>query len=229
MDLHKKEIPIFSDHLEIPTAPIFAFSVDESLEFELMDKATIESRMAEIDAKIVASANGEQISFDYNSLNNKPDLTRYVEKEVGKELFSGSYNDLLNVPENFVYTEDLEQLEMEINLGLENLTNSHNENITNINSKLETSTEQHTQDINNINIQLETLSNNIETLTNQHTEDITKLADEKVNKIEGKGLSTEDFTTEEKNKLATLITYGTEDLVAGSSQLATGTIYIVYE
>lgn len=218
MDLHKKEIPIFSDHLEIPTAPIFAFSVDESLEFELMDKATIESRMAEIDAKIVASTNGEQISFDYNSLNNKPDLTRYVEKEVGKELFSGSYNDLLNVPENIAYTEDLEQLETEI----EDLTNLHNENITNINLQLETSTEQHTQDINNINLQLETLNN-------KHIEDITKLTDEKVDKIEGKGLSTEDFTTEEKNKLATLITYGTEDLTAGTSTLATGTIYIVYE
>lgn len=79
----------------------------------------------------------------------------------------------------------------------------------------------------------------------------------KVDKIEGKGLSTNDYTTEEKEKLASIedgtlpiekggtgatdaatalanlggvkITYGTEDLEAGVSTLAEGEVYLVYE
>ena len=79
----------------------------------------------------------------------------------------------------------------------------------------------------------------------------------KVDREEGKGLSTNDYTTEEKEKLASIedgtvpiekggtgatdaatalanlggakITYGTEDLVAGESPLANGEVYLVYE
>ena len=88
---------------------------------------------------------------------------------------------------------------------------------------------------------------------------ILKKLYKKVDKVEGKGLSTNDFTTEEKNKLdATSIftiaeknklndiytkaelddllaggggnfTYGTEDLVAGETELAEGEVYLVYE
>ena len=60
--------------------------------------------------------------------------------------------------------------------------------------------------------------------------------DNKVDAVEGKGLSTEDFTAEEKEKLSKIgvngnpiISYGPTDLEAGVSELAEGEVYIYYE
>jgi len=58
--------------------------------------------------------------------------------------------------------------------------------------------------------------------------------DNKVDKVDGKQLSTNDFTNELKSKLEEIdlsspFTYGTEDLVAGESNLETGKVYFVYE
>lgn len=67
--------------------------------------------------------------------------------------------------------------------------------------------------------------------------------DDKVDKVTGKDLSTNDYTNEEKAKVANLpsntieelsakapaYTYGTEDLTAGTSPLETGTLHFVYE
>lgn len=65
----------------------------------------------------------------------------------------------------------------------------------------------------------------------------------KVDKEEGKGLSTNDYTNDEKSKVSNLpedtnaalagkapaYTYGTDDLTAGSSTLETGKLYFRYE
>ena len=58
-----------------------------------------------------------------------------------------------------------------------------------------------------------------------------EIIDNKVDKESGKSLSTNDFTDAYKTKLDnyTPITYGTTDLTPGSSSLATGSMYIVYE
>lgn len=60
---------------------------------------------------------------------------------------------------------------------------------------------------------------------------ITTALGGKVDKVDGKGLSTEDYTTTEKTKLSNApnITYGTTDLTAGTSSLDTGAFYFVYE
>lgn len=65
----------------------------------------------------------------------------------------------------------------------------------------------------------------------------------KVDKEVGKGLSTNDYTNDEKSKVSNLpadtnaslaakaptYTYGTEDLTAGTSALETGKLYFRYE
>mgnify|MGYP000923568490 CR=1 FL=1 len=61
----------------------------------------------------------------------------------------------------------------------------------------------------------------------------------KVDKVSGKGLSTNDFTSTYKTKLDNLdsslsakapaYSYSTTDLTAGTSALATGKLYFVYE
>lgn len=183
MDLHKKEIRIFSDHLESP-APIFTLSTDEALQYELMDKSTIESRMATLDQKILTMGTGGTVSFDYNGLDNKPDLSIYVEKENGKGLFSGDYNDLTNVPNLDTYVQKEE--------GKSLFSGDYND-LINIPEDLV-----YEEDINIINENINNINTNIETIN----ESLTSLNDNKVDKIEGKGLSTEDFTTEEKAKLA---------------------------
>lgn len=54
-------------------------------------------------------------------------------------------------------------------------------------------------------------------VNNKATGDIAELQEEianKVDKVEGKGLSTEDFTTEEKTKLAGLSNYNDDDITS---------------
>lgn len=65
----------------------------------------------------------------------------------------------------------------------------------------------------------------------------------KVDKEDGKVLSSNDYTNEEKTKVSNLpantntelankapaYTYGTEDMTAGTSSLETGKLYFVYE
>lgn len=197
MDLHKKEIRMFSDHLESP-APIFTLSTDETLQYELMDKSTIESRMATLDQKILTMGTGGTVSFDYNGLNNKPDLSIYVEKENGKGLFSGDYNDLTNVPSLDVYVKKEE--------GKSLFSGSYSD-LTNIPEDLV-----YEEDVNIINENISTIN-----------ESLTSLNDNKVDKIEGKGLSTEDFTTEEKAKLAQTFVPFSIETVFEKQVTATGT------
>lgn len=74
--------------------------------------------------------------------------------------------------------------------------------------------------------------------TNAEKAEVAKIKD-KVDKATGKGLSTNDFTAAYKTKLDNLDTnlnakapaysYSTTDLTAGTSALATGKLYFVYE
>ena len=74
--------------------------------------------------------------------------------------------------------------------------------------------------------------------TNAEKAEVAKIKD-KVDKVAGKGLSTNDFTSTYKTKLDNLdsslsakapaYSYSTTDLTAGTSALATGKLYFVYE
>lgn len=74
--------------------------------------------------------------------------------------------------------------------------------------------------------------------TDAEKAEVAKVKD-KVDKVSGKGLSTNDFTAAYKTKLDNLDTnlnakapaysYSTTDLTAGTSALATGKLYFVYE
>lgn len=74
--------------------------------------------------------------------------------------------------------------------------------------------------------------------TNADKAEVAKVKD-KVDKVSGKGLSTNDFTAAYKTKLDNLdanlsakapaYSYSTTDLTAGTSSLATGKLYFVYE
>lgn len=71
------------------------------------------------------------------------------------------------------------------------------------------------------------------------TDAVSELDKNKVDKVSGKDLSTNDFTDTYKSKLDNLdsslgtkapaYSYGTTDLTAGTSTLATGKLYFVYE
>lgn len=71
------------------------------------------------------------------------------------------------------------------------------------------------------------------------TDAVSELDKNKVDKVSGKDLSTNDFTDTYKSKLDNLdsslstkapaYSYGTTDLTAGTSALATGKLYFVYE
>ena len=74
--------------------------------------------------------------------------------------------------------------------------------------------------------------------TDEEKAEVAKVKD-KVDKVSGKGLSTNDFTSTYKTKLDNLdsslsakapaYSYSTTDLTAGTSALATGKLYFVYE
>ena len=74
--------------------------------------------------------------------------------------------------------------------------------------------------------------------TDSDKAEVAKVKD-KVDKVSGKGLSTNDFTSAYKTKLDNLdanlsakapaYSYSTTDLTAGTSALATGKLYFVYE
>lgn len=53
---------------------------------------------------------------------------------------------------------------------------------------------------------------------------ITAALEEKVTKVEGKGLSTNDYTTEEKDKLASLTAFE-EITIADITEICSATIY----
>lgn len=94
MDLHKKEISISSDHLEAP-APIYCFSTDEEQQYELMDKATIESRMEALDAKIDELSNstgsGDSNNGSNNSSGSSSVLKPWLYDVNGEEVIIGVY------------------------------------------------------------------------------------------------------------------------------------------
>ena len=89
-------------------------------------------------------------------------------------------------------------------------------------SALETDNSTNKTDINNLKTDNETNKSNIQTLQQDNETnktDIVNLEENKVDKVEGKGLSTEDFTTELKEKLEGLKNYDDTEIKEDISNL----------
>lgn len=93
--------------------------------------------------------------------------------------------------------------------------------------------------LNGETIIVDTANNETRTKTGDGTKTYTQLPFDDEGTKGGKGLSTNDFTAAYKSKLDNLdsslsakapaYSYGTTDLTAGTSALATGKLYFVYE
>lgn len=124
------------------------------------------------------------------------DLSNYVEKEDGKGLFSGNYNDLENKPSKLSdFTDDIH-----VELTQEEYDALSDEEKNNGTVYFVTDEEDETiYGINASDVSYDDTSTSLGTDNIQSA--IEKLNDSKVNKEDGMGLSQESFTTEEKEKL----------------------------
>lgn len=115
--------------------------------------------------------------------------------------------------ENKVNAEDMNEIKTVVNANADELDTAK-ENIENLQGGQGTS-----------NAEITSLKNRVSTLeTDNETNktNITNLQSNKVDKVEGKGLSTEDFTTELKSKLESLENYDDTEIKEDISNLEAG-------
>lgn len=115
--------------------------------------------------------------------------------------------------ENKVNAEDMNEIKQVVNTNADELDTAK-ENIENLQGGQGTS-----------NAEITSLKNRVSTLeTDNETNktNITNLQSNKVDKVEGKGLSTEDFTTELKSKLESLENYDDTEIKEDISNLEAG-------
>lgn len=143
--------------------------------------------------------------------------------------------------ENKVNAEDMNEIKTVVNNnadelntakedieGLQNGQGTASTDITSLKNRvstLETDNSTNKTDINNLKTDNETNKSNIQTLQQDNEtnkKDIVNLEENKVDKVEGKGLSTEDFTTELKEKLEGLKNYDDTEIKEDISNLEAG-------
>lgn len=168
---------------------------------------TTDVKIGEISIKQKAEEWDKKTGFsgDYNDLTNKPEQFSgdYNDLANKPELFSGNYNDLTNKPE--LFSGDYNDLE---NIPTIEITNDYNDliNAPPIDNVEEDAL--YVIDIEgNIGFKVDS--------TGTHTQDLS---------IDGK--NAEVFVSE---KISDKITYGTDELTEGVSELPTGQFYFVYE
>lgn len=149
------------------------------------------------------------------------------------------FQTLEEIPdENKVNASDMNEIKQVVNTNADEL-NTAKEDIENLQSgqgtsnaditslknrvsTLETDNSTNKTDINNLKTNNETNKSNIQTLQQDNETnktDIVNLEENKVDKVEGKGLSTEDFTTELKSKLESLENYDDTEIKEDISNL----------
>lgn len=115
--------------------------------------------------------------------------------------------------DNKVLAKNMNEIKTVVNANADEL-NKANQNIENLQSGQGTS-----------NADITSLKNRVSTLETDNTtnkSNITNLQSNKVDKVEGKGLSTEDFTTELKSKLEGLKNYDDTEIKEDISNLEAG-------
>lgn len=151
----------------------------------------------------------EQVKPDWNASSgskeeilNKPNLAAVAT--------SGSYNDLVDKPDLTAVENKYNELNTQVE-ELSKITNNHTNEITSIKNKC-----------NNLSTQVTGLS----TTVNNHTSKITAVENKTANiTIENGKTVIDGVKVEELSK----ITFGTNDLTAGTSPLENGVVYLVYE
>ena len=133
----------------------------------------------------IASLKNRVTTLEGDNTKNKQDIANKVDKVEGKGLSTEDFTTQLKT-----------KLE-----GLENY------NDTEIRNRIETLETDNTSNKANIT----TLQNKVTTLEGDNTKNKQDIAN-KVDKVDGKGLSTEDFTTAEKQKLAGLNNYNDAEI-----------------
>lgn len=151
---------------------------------------------------------------------------------------TGIQNDASVTRKNKVVDEDMNEIKQVVNNNADEVTSmqetikdlqegtdTSDTDITSLKNRvstLETDNSTNKTDINNLKTDNETNKSNIQTLQQDNEtnkKDIVNLEENKVDKVEGKGLSTEDFTTELKEKLEGLKNYDDTEVKADISDL----------
>ena len=243
-DVTDYEAPDLSDYAlktDIPSTE--GFVTEESLSTTLEEYAKSEEITEYDDTALVERVdNVETVLESKADVTDIPDVSNFVEKEEGKGLFSGSYNDLADKPtipsvEGLVSEETLNTTLADYvktdelpdgydDTALTNRVKTIEDDYltstdkTELTAAIATAKSEAIETVlgENVDADFDTLkevANWIQSDTTASAELVTRVTDvekdidsletfvnNKVDKVSGKGLSTNDYTTSEKNKLS---------------------------
>lgn len=161
----------------------------------------------------VISASGD-LAVQWDNITNKPDF-----KPVAT---SGDYNDLINKLKPGKDVSISEDNVISIAIDSDSLEQSLATLQSNIDKEAATARAAETKLGNDIANEVERATGVEETLNSN----ITQLQTQKVDKVEGKGLSTNDYTTPEKNKLAAIEAEANKYVLPAATASALGGVKI---
>lgn len=203
----------------------------QELHTEMID--TFADIRAKYQKKLIAGLNIE-IDQETNVISTSGDLAVQWDNITGKPDFkpvatSGDYNDLINKLKPGKDVSISEDNVISIAIDSDSLEQSLTTLQSNIDKEAATARAAETKLGNDIATNATAIANEVERATGVEetlNSNITQLQTQKVDKVEGKGLSTNDYTTPEKNKLAAIEAEANKYVLPAATASALGGVKI---